>query len=74
MDIINTLGKIPSRQSTSNPWIGVDVKEHKDADVRKKKIIGLLTVKEEIFKSATEAASMLLRISDVLAAERGGKR
>jgi chaperonin GroEL (HSP60 family) len=74
MDIIDVLAEIRSRQSSSNPWIGVNVKELKVADLRKKKIIEPLAVKEQILKSATEAASMLLRIGHVLAAERGGKR
>jgi thermosome len=74
MDIIDVLAEIRSRQSSSNPWIGVDVKELKVANMRKKKIIEPLAVKEQILKSATEAASMLLRIGHVLAAERGGKR
>lgn len=74
MDTIDILAEIRSRQSSTNPWIGVDVKELKVADMRKKKIIEPLAVKEQILKSATEAVSMLLRIDDVLAAARSEKR
>lgn len=74
MDTIDILAEIRSRQSSANPWIGVDVKELKVADMRKKKIIEPLVVKEQILKSSTEAVSMLLRIDDVLAAARSEKR
>ena len=74
MDTIDILAEIRSRQSSSSPWIEVDVKELKVADMRKKKIIEPMAVKEQILKSATETVLMLLRIDDVLAAERGGKR
>jgi chaperonin GroEL (HSP60 family) len=42
----------------------------KVADMRDKNIIELLAVKEQVLKSATEAAAMLLRIDDVLSASR----
>lgn len=74
MDTIDILAEIRSRQSSTNPWFGVDVKELKVADMRKKKIIEPLVVKEQILKSSTEAVSMLLRIDNVLAAARSEKR
>lgn len=40
----------------------------KVADMRDKNIIEPLAVKEQVLKSATEAAAMLLRIDDVLSA------
>jgi chaperonin GroEL (HSP60 family) len=40
----------------------------KVADMRDKNIIEPLAVKEQVLKSATEAAAMLLRIEDVLSA------
>lgn len=69
MDVIDMITRIRSKQSsTNNPWIGVDVKELKVADMRKKNIIEPLAVKEQILKSATETTAMLLRIDDILAA------
>jgi archaeal chaperonin len=69
MDVIDTLTGLRSMQaSTNNPWIGVDVKELKVADMRNKNIIEPLAVKEQILKSATETTAMLLRIDDILAA------
>jgi archaeal chaperonin len=72
MDVIDTLAAIHAGQlSGNNPWIGVDVKELKVADMRKKNIIEPLAVKVQVLRSATETAAMLLRIDDVLAAARG---
>jgi thermosome len=69
MDIIDTITNIRSQQSSSgNPWIGVDVKELKVKDMRKRNIIEPLAVKEQIIKSATETTAMLLRIDAILAA------
>lgn len=42
----------------------------KVADMRDKNIIEPLAVKEQVLKSATEAAAMLLRIDDVLSVSR----
>jgi len=68
MDVIDSLTGIRSKQSsTNNPWIGVDVKELKVGDMRKKNIIEPLVVKEQVIKSATEASAMLLRIDNILA-------
>lgn len=72
MDVIDTIAGIRSKQAVgNNPWIGVDVKELRVADMRKKNIIEPLAVKEQILKSATETTAMMLRIDDVLAAARG---
>jgi len=72
MDVIDTLAGIRSKQlSGNNPWIGVDVKDMKVADMRKKNIIEPLAVKEQVLKSATETTAMMLRIDDILAAARG---
>lgn len=72
MDVIDTIAGLHSKQLLeNNPWIGVDVKGLKVADMRKKNIIEPLAVKEQILKSATETTAMLLRIDDVLAASRG---
>jgi chaperonin GroEL (HSP60 family) len=72
MDVIDTLAGVRSKQlSANNPWIGVDVKEMKIADMHKKNIIEPLAVKEQVLKSATETTAMILRIDDILSAARG---
>ena len=70
MDPIDTMIQLRAKQVKGNKWIGVDVKELKIADMMNKGIIEPLSVKEQIIKSATEAASMILRIDDVIAASR----
>jgi archaeal chaperonin len=73
MDVIDTIAGIRSKQlSQNNPWIGVDVKAMKVADMRKLNIIEPLAVKEQVLKSATETTAMMLRIDDILSAARGG--
>jgi chaperonin GroEL (HSP60 family) len=68
MDVIDTLTGIRSKQSsTNNPWIGVDVRELRVGDMRKKNIIEPLAVKEQVLKSATETSAMILRIDNILA-------
>ena len=71
MDVIDTLATLRSKQQSENsPWIGVDVKNLKVAEMKKRNIIEPLAVKEQVLKSATEATAMLLRIDDVLSASR----
>jgi len=50
--------------------MGVDVFTGKVADLYKKGVIEPLSVKEQAVKSASEAASMILRIDDIIAASK----
>ena len=50
--------------------MGVDVFEGKIADMKNKGVIEPLKVKEQAVKSATEVASMILRIDDVVASSK----
>ena len=70
MDPIDTLTELRARQSKGEKWIGVDVRNSKIANMHKSDVVEPLAVKEQIIKSATEAASMLLRIDDVIASSR----
>ncbi|MEM2760876.1 MAG: thermosome subunit beta [Nitrososphaerales archaeon] len=74
MDPIDTIIQLRAKQSEDNKFIGVDVREQKISDMMKKGIIEPLAVKEQIIKSATEAASMILRIDDVIAAAKPVER
>jgi chaperonin GroEL (HSP60 family) len=49
---------------------GINVIEGKVADVSKQNIFEPLAVKEQVINSATEAASMILRIDDVITASK----
>lgn len=74
MDPIDTLVEIRSKQAEDNKWTGVDVLNGKITDIYKKGILEPLVVKEQIIKSATEVASMILRIDDVIAATKPAER
>ena len=71
MDIIDTQVQLRAKSgSTGKVRYGVDVLEGKVADLASKNIYEPLLVKEQIIKSATEAASMILRIDNVIAASK----
>jgi chaperonin GroEL (HSP60 family) len=72
MDLIDTLTEIRAKQSKVSHSIGVDARNGKVADMSKLDIVEPLVVKEQIIKSATEAACMILRIDDVIASSKSG--
>src|SRR5487761_1348719 len=51
-------------------WFGVDVLGKGVADLFKKDIVEPVSVKEQVIKSATECACMILRIDDVIAGSK----
>jgi len=59
---------IRAKHAEGGKWFGVEVKESKVKDMYKEQVVEPLAVKEQIIKSATEAACMILRIDDVIAA------
>lgn len=72
MDPIDTITDLRSKQSKGSKWTGIDVRNGKIADISKLEIFEPLVVKEQIIKSATEVASMILRIDDVIASGKSG--
>jgi chaperonin GroEL (HSP60 family) len=72
MDPIDTLTELRAKQSKGSKWTGVDARNAKVADMSKLDVVEPLAVKEQIIKSATEAASMILRIDDVIASSKSG--
>ncbi|MFQ5763092.1 MAG: TCP-1/cpn60 chaperonin family protein, partial [Candidatus Bathyarchaeia archaeon] len=68
MEPIDVLAELRSRHEKGSVWVGVDVFEGKVRDLSKEDIYEPLAVKEQIIKSAGEAACMILRIDDVVAA------
>jgi archaeal chaperonin len=70
MDPIDTTTDLRAKQSKGSKWIGIDVKTAKITDISKLDIFEPLSVKEQIVKSATEVASMILRIDDVIASSK----
>ena len=67
MDPIDTTTELRSKQSKGQKWTGIDVRNGKIVNMVKGDIVEPLAVKEQIIKSATEAASMILRIDHVIA-------
>ncbi|MBO3799487.1 MAG: TCP-1/cpn60 chaperonin family protein [Candidatus Brockarchaeota archaeon] len=68
MDPIDIVAELRKNHEGGNRWYGIDVYAKKTADSWANKIIEPLLVKEQVIKSASEAASMILRIDDVIAA------
>ena len=56
-------------ENPANKWYGVDVFTGEIRDTRALNVLEPLRVKLQVVKSATEAASMILRIDDVVAAK-----
>lgn len=70
MDPIETIVNLTSEHKKGNKWAGVDVFNAKIADMFKRDVIDPLLVKKQTIKSAVEAASMILKIDDIIAASR----
>ena len=67
MDPIDTMVTLRAKQSEGKKWSGINAKDGKVGDMLSLNIVEPVVVKEQIIKSATEAASMILRIDDVIA-------
>jgi len=70
MDPIDTLTDLRSKQTKASKWSGIDARNAKITDMMKLDIVEPLSVKEQVIKSATEVASMILRIDDVIASSK----
>jgi chaperonin GroEL (HSP60 family) len=70
MDPLDTQVLQIARATTARPKYGVDVFSARIADISTKDIYEPLVVKEHIINAATEAASMILRIDNVIAASK----
>ena len=67
MDPIDTMVALRAKQSDGKKWTGINAKEGKISDMLALNIVEPVVVKQQIIKSATETASMILRIDDVIA-------
>jgi thermosome len=75
MDLIDSITELRTMQeSSNNPWIGIDVRSARIADMMKRNVVEPLAVKEQILKSSTEVAAMLLRIDDILSSAGTGQK
>jgi len=68
LDPIDILSELRARHEKGETWIGIEVTSGKVRDMAEAGVFEPLAVKKQIVKSATEAASMILKIDDVIAA------
>ena len=71
MDPIDTMANLRAKQNQGRKWTGIDARNTKIADMLSIDVVEPIAVKEQIIKSATEAACMILRIDDVIAVSGG---
>jgi len=70
MDPLDTQVQLRSRSTQGKASFGIDVMNTKVADLEKEGVYDPLAVKEQVINAATEAACMILRIDDVIAASK----
>jgi len=68
LDPIDILSELRAEHEKGKVWAGVEVHEGKVRDMKEVEVYEPLAVKKQIIKSATEAATMILKIDDVIAA------
>ncbi len=69
MDPLDVQVQLRAAHSKGNIWHGVDAYSNKVEDMSKLGVFEPVSVKEQVVKAATEAATMILRIDDVIAAK-----
>jgi len=74
LDPIDTLIELRKEHKKGSKTAGVDVFTGKITDMKKNKVIEPIRVGTQAISSATDAAVMILRIDDVIAAKSGGGR
>jgi chaperonin GroEL (HSP60 family) len=67
LDPVEIISELRSRHEKGETWAGIEVVEGKVQDMSKIGVFEPITVKKQIIKSATEAATMILKIDDVIA-------
>jgi thermosome len=68
LDPIDILSELRARHEKGETWAGIEVNSGKVQDMSEAGVFEPLAVKKQIVKSAGEAASMILKIDDVIAA------
>ncbi|MEM2184199.1 MAG: thermosome subunit beta [Candidatus Methanomethylicia archaeon] len=68
LDPVDIIVELRARHEQQDKWAGVDVIQGKPANMWEIGVLEPLVVKKQVVKSATEAAIMILRIDDVIAA------
>jgi len=68
LDPVDIIVELRTKHEKGEKWCGVDVIQGKVANMWEAGVLEPLLVKKQVIKSATEAAIMILRIDDVIAA------
>jgi len=68
LDPIDIISELRARHERGEIWAGVDVFSGKIRDMRELDVYEPLAVKKQVIKSSVEAATMILKIDDVIAA------
>jgi thermosome len=71
LDFINTLIDLRKAHKKGSKYAGINVETGKIDDMKKLKVLEPVRVGKQAISSATEAAVMILRIDDVIAAKTG---
>jgi len=67
LDPIDIISDLRSRHENGETWAGIEVLSGKAKDMAKANVYEPMAVKKQIIKSANEAASMILKIDDIIA-------
>jgi chaperonin GroEL (HSP60 family) len=70
MNPIDAITQLRAKQNAGERWTGVDVVNGVIGDMQKSEVVEPLKVKEQVIKSATETANMILRIDNVVASSK----
>src|SRR3990172_3057440 len=70
LEPIDVISELRARHDKGETWAGIDAREGKIQDMSKIGVFEPLTVKKQIIKSATEAATLILKIDDVIASSK----
>ncbi|MCE4628216.1 MAG: TCP-1/cpn60 chaperonin family protein [Desulfurococcales archaeon] len=70
LDPVEILMKLRSAHEEGKVWAGIDVNTGEIVDMMEKGVIEPVRVKSNAFKAGTEAATLILRIDDVIAARK----
>ncbi len=68
LDPIDILSELRAKHEKGETWSGIEVNSGKVQDMTEAGVFEPISVKKQAIKSATEAASMILKIDDVIAA------
>ncbi len=70
MDPIDAISEMQSEHAKGNKWVGINGYTNKVADLSKINVYEPMVVKAQAIKSATEAATLLLKIDDIIAVSK----